>query len=271
VSSSTIIDVLSTMKNDYEQAIVSGGRTAATSLIRSQALVGHLHEYVKQELISNGISPSKIWPPVGSCNPEKKFSGFFKQKDQDISILNGYDIPETMTDGATAGKIDKIGMASSSQAISINVRGQLSSIGKNFDTLYERTFAEALNLHMRIPKLVMGELYYLPLVAYDPDEMLNNNVQWKEQLPSYFIPSFTAINGRTENTDLYKYERVCLLIVDFRNDPPTIVTENDLVGEGIITEDQTTTHTLQNMSITNFVEDLLDIYTQRHGSLQELQ
>jgi hypothetical protein len=259
------------MKIEFENAIVTGGREAATSLIRSQRLVGHLHEFIKQELVLNGISTSKIYPPIGTCRGEKKFSGFFKQKDQDISTLNNNDIPEIIVDGAIAGKTDGIGLDSSSKAISINVRGQLSSIRKNFDTLYERTFAEALNLHMRIPKLVMGELYYLPLDAYDPDEMLNNKVAWKEKIPSYFIPSFNALNGRTEHSELYKYERVCLLIIDFKQNPPTIVSDNDLVKNKVISKEQITSHTIQSMNITNFVKDIVNIYKQRHGSLKELQ
>jgi hypothetical protein len=267
----TIADVLSVMKNELENKILTGGREETTSFIRSQKFVGHLHEFVKQELISNGISSSKIYPPKGKSKPEQKFSGFLKQKDQDIVALNNKNKPEIIKVGPTAGKTDCIGLNSSSKAISINVRGQMSSIAKNFDTLYERTFAEALNLHERIPKLVLGELYYLPLVAYDPDEMLNNRISWKEKLPSKYIPSFEALNGRNEKVDFYKYEKVCLLIVDFRTDPPTIVSEDDLISEEIISENQRQSYSLQNMSVDNFVKDIVDIYKQRHGSLKELQ
>jgi hypothetical protein len=267
----TIIEVLSNMKKDYESAIIEGGTKGAHSLIRSQRLVGHLHEFVKQELITNGISTSKIYPPINCSKPEIKFSGFLKQKDQDISVLNGKNKSEIILDGAIKGKTDLIGMDSSSKAIAINVRGQLSSIAKNFDTLFERTFAETLNLHMRTPKLVLGELYYLPLVAYDPKKAKEKEIGWKEKMPSKFIPSFEAINSRNQNADHYKYEKVCLLIIDFRNDPPTIVTTDDLVSEEIISEDEKSLYSLNNLSINNFIKDLLDVYRQRHGSLSELQ
>lgn len=71
-------------------------------------------------------------------------AGFLKKKSQDISIIPEGFREEEITDGVLIGKKDKIGKGILSKSISINIRSQLSSIGKNFDTLYERTFAEAL-------------------------------------------------------------------------------------------------------------------------------
>lgn len=272
MTSSSIIPVLSKMKKELENKILTGNHKEVTSYIRSQKFVGHLHEYVKQELISNGISSNKIHPSLGKSKPEKKFTGFLKQKNQDVVVLNNKSESETIQDGSLRGKKDLIGKDSSSKAISINVRGQMSSIGKNFDTLYERTFAEALNLHARTPKLVMGELYYVPIIAYDNNEFDNNKISWKEKLPAKFIPAFEALNGRNENDlNYYKYEKVCLLIIDFRKDPPTLVSENDLVSEGIISKQHISSYSLKNLSIDTFVKDLIAVYKKRHGSLQELK
>lgn len=55
-------------------------------------------------------------------------------------------------DGILKGERDKYGFEFTEHTLSVNVRSQLSSIAKNFDTLYERTFAEAINLHLRCEK-----------------------------------------------------------------------------------------------------------------------
>ena len=50
-------------------------------------------------------------------------------------------------EGILYGQEDKFGLDFTEKALSINIFSQLSSSAKNFDTLYERTFAEALNFH----------------------------------------------------------------------------------------------------------------------------
>ena len=43
----------------------------------------------------------------------------------------------------------------------------MSSLAKNADTLFERIFAKSLNLHMRYPNIVLGEVYLIPVYEYD--------------------------------------------------------------------------------------------------------
>jgi len=57
---------------------------------------------------------------------------------------------------------DYYGKDYTEKIISINVRSQFSSLAKNFDTLYERTIAEAQNLHVRCSKMCLGEVYMMP-------------------------------------------------------------------------------------------------------------
>ena len=54
---------------------------------------------------------------------------------------------------------DIYGADFSEKILSINVRSQMSSVAKNFDTIFERTFAEAYNLHNRLNKMVLGEVF----------------------------------------------------------------------------------------------------------------
>ena len=270
----TIDDVVTCIKKMYEDAIKTNGRDGVHSLIRSKKLIDCIHEFIKKELVYNGVNASKIIPPIGLTKPEIKMAGFLKRKDQDITVLP--EIPseeEVIGEGVLIGEKDKIGKKIMNRSISINIRSQLSSLGKNFDTLYERTFAEALNLHLRANKLVTGEVYMVPLVAYDPDKIDSKEIEWREKLPIGYIPAFQALNNRqSETDDDYKYERVCLLIIDFRTNPPKIINSvQELIDEGVITEENSEKFSLSKLTIGNFVSDILDSYNKRHGSLDELK
>jgi len=269
----TITNALENIKKEYENAIKTDGSKGAHSMIRSQKMIRHIHEFIKNELISNGINPDKINPRLCKSKGEISLTGFLKSKKQDVTVLPDRPKPETINDGFLIGKTDKVGKDLSSKSISINIRSQLSSLGKNFDSLYERTFAEAINLHGRTPELVMGEVYMVPLIAYNPDEIKSKKIAFNEKLPANYIPSFRALNGRTNvNSEEYKYERVCLLIVDFRNRRPKIITKvNELVKEGIVPRNKKDKFSLVGLDIQNFVSDLLKSYKKRHGSLRALE
>ncbi len=264
---------LKEIKRLYEEAIKEGGRKAVLSLIRSQRLIGIIHRYIKEQLISFGVSPSKIYPEINSATPELSMVGFLKKKRQDISIISEKFKKEEIKNGVLMGKTDDIGKDVMDKSISINVRSQLSSLAKNFDTLYERTFAEALNLHLRSPKLVMGEVYMIPLIAYDPDKINRGKIGWKEKLPIKYIPAFRELNNReSHEIDEYKYERVCLLIVDFSEEEPKIViSSEDLFKMGWIKKEEIDTFSLDGLDIQNFVKDLLNAYKKRHGDLSLLK
>lgn len=267
-----LTETLSKIKEEYENAIIHGGRDEQESLIRSQKLINYLHEYVKIKLVTEGISASKIFPPLKNSKPELKMCGFLKEKSQDICVLPSESKKESIVDeGVLKGKIDKLEKSMMSESISINVRSQLSSLGKNFDTLFERTYAEALNLHLRVPELVMGEVYMVPLVAYDPTIMTEHRIGWNEALPlEKYIPAFRELNGRISPDDeKYKYERVALLIVDFTVDPPKEITSSEyFVDKGLISSDMVEYLSLDGLTTSDLVSDILEIYKKRHGSLK---
>jgi hypothetical protein len=273
MTNQNLINTLVRVKEDFENAIKRGGIEATHSLIRSQKLIGLIHEYIKNELISHGIEQTKIYPPLDSSGPELTMVGFLKNKKQDITILPESPKEENVQEGVLFGKKDKIGKEVMEKSISINVRSQLSSIGKNFDTLFERTFAEPLNLHLRVPKLVMGEVYMIPVISYDPDLIKDKKIGWDEKLPVKYIPAFRELNGRQDYTsDYHKYERLCLLIVDFRENPPKVITSaKDLIKADLIDTDDEDKFSLEGMDIFNFVHDILKIYEKRHGNLGPLK
>lgn len=233
-----------------------------------------LHDAAKASFIAEGVSPSLVAPVYGEHNGEQKLAGFFKCKDQDICFNpNNCEKREEILDfdGILKGKIDPYGKEFTEHILSVNVRSQLSSTAKNFDTLYERTFAEALNLHLRCPEMVLGEFYMIPVYEYDDVLAKSNQVGFKpnrnisKHLEKY-IYSFSAVNGRrTTVGEEYRYERVCLLIVDFSKDTPKIYNSNaELIADGLLPAN--TTASIDQMSFTNFASDLLSIYEQRFGT-----
>ena len=269
----TIDEAVGQIKYLIEKSIIDGGIEAKNNLIRTQEPICILHDAAKASFIRLGVNPDFINPQYGEHNGELKLAGFFKCKDQDICILPGNVSAEEevlLFDGILKGKKDPYGFNLTQKILSVNVRSQLSSIAKNFDTLYERTFAEALNLHLRCPKMVLGEFYMIPVFEYDDNLAKERQVGFKhnqkiqEHIQKY-IYSFGAVNNRsTIRGKEYKYERVCLLIVDFNRDVPKIYnTDDELKSDGLLPEQ--TTASINNMNFSSFASTLMSIYQQRFG------
>jgi hypothetical protein len=260
----SINSVLKQIKQEYDSAITTrsfngktyqNGSKAKEALIRSQKVINYLHEHVKEELLEAGVNNSSMYPPVGCSKPEVKLAGFLKNKNQDISVIPRGSFT-TVNNLSSLKEVEKI--------LSINVRSQMSSLSKNIDTLYERTFAEALNLHLSHPAQCLGEVYLIPTHEYDDKAMERNQVAFKNlsKIEDY-IRMFQAINKRDDTaTGEYKYERVALLIVDFRNSNPILYSSiEQLKQAGLVS--QSTELTMDNLNIENFAADLLSKYAER--------
>lgn len=271
---SIILDAVIEIKQLIESAISEGGVEAKNNLIRTQKPICLLHDAAKSAFAAEGVNKLRIRPYIGEHVGEQRLAGFFKCKDQDICFL-----PNNVSrrreildfDGILKGTRDDYGKELTEHILSVNVRSQLSSIAKNFDTLYERTFAEALNLHLRCEKMVLGEFYMIPVFEYDDAAARYNQVRFKpntkvrEHIQKY-IYSFNAVNNRRViQGEEYKYERVCLLIVDFSKSTPVIYdTDEQLKKDGLLPIN--TTASINEMNFPSFAKTLLDIYQQRFGA-----
>jgi len=263
----TIQQAVDGFKELIETSIIEGGIKAKEAMIRSSRPINFIHEAVKADFIRKGISPDRIHPPLGASNPELKLAGFIKQKHQDVCVSpEGY-IPESeiMTEGILREATDYYGKDYTERTISVNIRSQMSSLAKNFDTLYERTIAEAQNLHVRCPKMVLGEVYMIPVKEYDVSVMDDNIVQFIDKVGAVekYIKSFQAINGRLDFTrEDYKYERVCLLLVDFAQTPAKIYSSNqELINDGLLHANSDAS--IDELSWETFTESILNSYNNR--------
>lgn len=282
-----IEEVANSIKKDLELAITqrlvdgstsnkkgkeySDGAEAKTSLIRSSALINHVHEFVKHELVRCGVDRSAIYPPINSKNPEIKLTGMFKRKNQDVCVLPR-DVEMEKTEINWGPMLDsdlycEYGSKYTEKVLSINVRSQLSSLAKNSDTLFERMFAETLNLHELYPRLVMGEVYVIPVYEYDDRAMKNDQVAFKNNPTDIekYIKFFNYLSGRDGqdlNENKQKYERCALVIIDFRGSEAKVYnTTTELIEDGLVSKNFKVE--LDNISITSFADDILDIYTNR--------
>lgn len=272
------------MKSELESAIKTAtyndnrypnGQEAKEALIRSQNLILKIHEVVKVSLLdelSRYRTDFSIFPPIGARSPEMTVYGLLKGKRQDVVVMFD-DIPDNgvhISEGPLTGSYDPVGHEKAEKSIVIGVRSQLSSIAKNFDTLMERSFAETLNLRLRLPNLVMGDVYLIPVVEYDDVLMKRNQVGWKRDTIAIdkFISTFLAISGRSSrksDPEIYKYERVALVVVDFRqNSPKIFLTTDELKQGGFVSHDFSKRY--EPLSPVNFVQDIIEIYKQRHSA-----
>ncbi len=267
----TLQESVNEIKRILESAIVENGEAGKLSLIRSQKPIKQIHEAVKTSLLQNGIGVALINPPPDQSSPEATLSGFLKPKAQDITIFPPTipRVQEVIDVGFLEGKIDIYGRELTERSLSINVRSQLSSLSKNFDTLYERTFAEALNFHLRCPQMCLGEVYMIPVFEYDTGAAQEHRIAFARGFRNVekYLQAFNAIGGRIATVgDLYKYERVCLLVVDFNRAIPKIYsTDEDLRVDGLLSDDSTAS--IEKLTFDAFIPALLDTYRARFPGL----
>lgn len=253
-----------------EDAIIEGGSKGKESAIRSSVLINLIHDAVKHEFIVRGVNPNNIFPPFNATKPELKLAGFLKQKDQDVCIVPSgiRKIPTTINWGPLAfeNKSDPYGMEYSTNTLVVNIRSQMSSLAKNSDTLFERTFAEALNLHMRYPNIVLGEVYLIPVHEYDDELVKNNQVGFKLRQTNIekYISFFNSINSRNIGEADYAYERCAVLIVDFSKPQPYLFNSSkELKDSGLISRDFSIEYSTLNFQ--SFADDILEVYAKRYN------
>ncbi len=257
-------------KNLIEKSIIDGGAKGKESIIRTSTLINLIHEAVKNTFIEAGVNPQNICPGLGYTKPELKLAGFLKQKVQDVCIIpsNVEKVKTLINWGPLAfeNKIDEFGYEFSTNTLVVNIRSQMSSLAKNSDTLFERTFAEAQNLHMRYPGMVLGEVYLVPVHEYDDDLVKQNIVGFKSRQTNIekYISFFNSINNRKVGDDNYSYERCALLIVDFNRPQPYLFKNSyELKQAGYISQNFEIEYA--SLNFQNFASDILSIYSFRYN------
>jgi len=142
----------------------------------------------------------------------------------------------------------------------------------NIDTMFERTYAEPLNLHRRLPKMVLGEVYLVSVRELDSRQVALKNPVYKPFTASTanyiekYIKGFAALNLRaSQRDDDFKYERVALIVADFFQTPVKIYnTTQDLLNDNLLPTNSIAS--MDNLSYTGLTRTLLDVYERRFGT-----
>jgi hypothetical protein len=271
----TLSESLEIIKISIEDVIRSGGSVGKTSLITSQQIVNLLHETVKSSFIAEGVNFTNIRPSIGKSNPEITLAGFLKFKKQDVCVFpNNLQPRQELLDFNglfNTGITEQYGELFTEHILSVNVRSQLSSLSANVDTMFERTYAEPLNLHRRVPKMVLGEMYLISVRELNTQQIFLNNPVYSNFTPATarqlerYIKGFAALNMRKgQRDDDFKYERVALIIADFSQNPVKIYsTTQQLIQDNLLPLNSTAS--MDNLQFDGFARTLLDSYEQRFG------
>ena len=272
----TLEEALEIIKLSVEDVIRHSGPAGKNSLIASQQLINILHEVVKSSLVNEGVNRRLIHPPIAQSKGEKTLAGFLKFKKQDVCVFPNNKVPRTENvdfNGLyNTGTIEPYGELFSEHILSINVRSQLSSLSNNIDTMFERTYAEPLNLHRRLPKMVLGEVYLISVRELDSAQVTLNNPVYRPFTPSTanylekYLKGFSALNLRVnQRDDDFKYERVALVVVDFSQSPVKIyTTTQDLINDNLLPANSTAS--MDNLNYHGLTRTLLDVYEKRFGT-----
>ena len=189
------------------------GQTAKTSYIRAKGFINPINDVLKKSFLKLD-SNLKFKPAINSHDTkgEEEVTGFMKKKKQDLSI-----------------RIKK-NSKSINYPLLINTRSQMSKISGNQDTIFERAYAESINLKMPI-NYIVGEVFVLPYYEFNHKKCKYNKIEYlKDRINlDWFFSHYTKVNSRedlnVEGKDFVKYDKLCILIIDFKQTPAKIVTD----------------------------------------------
>lgn len=223
-----------------------GASSNSINEIRSGKIIENIHDYAQDYLVSEGVPDSYIVR-------DRRCEGYFKRKEQDILVTKStHSICED-------------------PEISINVRSQMSSIQKNFDTLFERLVAESVNLHEKYEDLTCGYLYLIPTVGLDSTALKEGKLITKERYNlEKYIDCFLKIAARKSSTDdKYKYEAMGLIIVDVKDDGSFLIVDDleYIFSIGRVSREFFLEYrnNFDDLNPFNTMNKLLDVYDSRKG------
>jgi hypothetical protein len=198
---------------------------ASPTAVRTGKVIAPLHRFCAEQLVAHGLPEKFVHPPAKPQKGKKR-----------IRLLGGY-LPK---------EVDVcLAVPNSGPLLAISVKSQMSSIVKNTINRFEEYVGDATNLHTRFPMLVLG---FMMLIPVDRETFVDGK-------PTDGLLRIGALlersNARLEVTaPSGSYEVSCLLLTDFNEKPPQLIT----------------TYPPQNSSLRAeaFFDKLLDLYRRRN-------
>jgi hypothetical protein len=210
-------DVLADMKAKYDADPVRA--------VRGQGFIKMLHKHLADGLRDRLTDTARRQGIV--VKDEVRVFGSHKPKDVDVAVVH----PDNGV------------------LLSVGVRSQMASVGKNVLEYYQGIIGECISLQDRFPMAVYGYVYLHPVVTASgerPDH-------------ARYARMYAAITGRDGKG--YKdlrgiYDQFAYLVVDFDQDPlPGI--RDDVVQQGVPVEKA-------DLRIETFVDRLIETFQERN-------
>lgn len=219
---------LSNVMKEMRRLLLAGDKGQYNTNVKNQTVIRILHDYIVERLSERtGIktldkikATDKVY-----IDTEVKIPGSHKIKNVDIAIIHKH-----------AGPL-----------LLISIKSLMSSITNNFTNDFEAAIGDATSFHERYPYLVYGYIIIFPKAVLKRDETYDL---------SYYEKFLRKINNREDEDDkAKKYERVAMIVGDFKSEPPKLVKE--------IPADT-------KLRIETFIDDMYDVLQERYEMLKIL-
>ena len=196
--------------------------------VRSQEFIKILHGAIAMEF-EERLSASARRQGIRIVE-EAPIFGSYKKKDVDIGVIHPYNGP----------------------LLTVGVRSQMGSVGKNALTYYQDIIGECISLQERFPMMTMGYVYLHPMMT-DSGEVPNH---------SRYSRLYAAIANRDDKvyrSQVGSYDQFAYMVVDFATDPPKI--HDEIVAKSVPDVD---------MRITTFVDRMINTFNRRNIWLDDI-
>lgn len=196
--------------------------------VRSQEFIKTLHSAIA-DIFRNRLSAGAKRAGVHVVEEAPVF-GSYKKKDVDIAVIH-----------PTNGPL-----------VTVGVRSQMGSVGKNALTYYQDIIGECISLQERFPMMTMGYVYMHPLKT-QAGETPNHERYAK------LYASIGSRDDRLYKNQVGSYDQFAYLVVDFDTDPPTL--HDEIVKAAVPGID---------MRIESFVERMICTFNKRNLWLDDI-
>ncbi len=191
--------------------------------VRSQRFIKHIHERIERELTAR-LTREATSAGV-SVRLEAPVHGSFKDKNVDVAVLHPVNGP----------------------LISVGVRSQMSSVGKNILTYLQDIMGEAVSLQDRFPMTVYGYIYLLPIRPHDSDAEIDFRRYAR------LFSNIAERGATTYKSERGKYDHFAFALVDFDQDPPALLEER---VEAVSPD--------ADLRVSNFTDRLIQTFERRN-------
>lgn len=186
-----IVDLTSTLSLMRELYIAN-----PTHAVRSKSFITLFQDYCAEELRARGVETNGL-----RITTEDKIVVGRGRVEADIGVFNEANEPVLIVD----------------------VRSQMSSIGKNFNNYIRMKAGEVESVHVAYPNCIVGLIYIHPLENLPTVLPVSPIGSFNYTNAARQLHSLIVNSASTER--LSKYEHVAYCVVDFNNDPPQLSTK----------------------------------------------